>query len=407
MSWQDRVKYKMTITTGDGQVYTPQYMNAGLQLEYNLTEFTFVGVPGSRVDQKQPVGNKYSAEFYFQGADHIETSAKFRRSCNDIRPWTISHPLYDIILVKAAVLNFDNSVDSYTKVTGTLIETIADQAPNVSILPLDQVPILFQQATTDLALSLNKIPSAVDINSLISDNTSAFKKGVPIIDPLSDQFADYNNAYQTAVNYINTATATPLLMMQSVIAVLVMPAQFEVAVKQRIGVLIDTFNALRQTLFGIIAVSSKQLFQNKAGALMSAICSAAATPLPDDYRRSTDVLEVIGNIVSARNAYYQDLDSLQTPNGGSTLSFVPDAQAIQDLNTLVNTTLSALYNLSLSAKSERSIICEKDTNAILLTHRLYGLDTNDNNLNDLIDANNLSLDEYLLIEKDRKIVYYI
>lgn len=421
MSYLDSLDNSFIIVTGDNAVYSseqgkrpnnPKYGLKILQqsysqhITYQLGEFNFINVSGKLIKQTTPLGRVFPMEIYFDGPDHLEITEQFRLSANNVNHWTITHPIYGQIIVKTSSLNFNNSSISYTKVSGTMIETIAELGFANRIIAMDQIPLLKDIYVEDAVLSLSETPTPTDIIALTNDNKAAFQNAVPII-TLPEDFEKLNNAYNTALTYINVATSEPLLMMRATMQVLLLPSQFDTAVRQRLNVLINTFNQLRQTLFGIIGVSSKQLFQNKAGCLIASICNAAATPLETDYKNSFTVLEVISNIVAARNAYYEDMDSLQTPNGGSLLSFVPNSQAINSLNTLVNTTISALYEIALNAKSQRSIICEKDTNAILLTHRVYGLDTNDNNINDLIEANNLSLNELLIIEKDRNIVYFV
>lgn len=412
MSWVDKISNGFIINTGDGKRYTPAWLNASVVTEYQTAEFNFIGVAGSLVKQEQPIGNKYSLEIYFQGADHLDVSEQFRISCDDKRPWTVEHPLYGLINVKCPSLTHDNSGYNVTKITGTMIETILEGPPNVSVNPLDQIPIMFETTAQDLEAALTETPAAADIITLTEDNAAVYKKGVRIV-TLANDFETFTNAYNTAITYIDTATATPLLMMRSVINVITLPAKFDAAVRTRLGVLLDTFDSLRANLAGLISVASKQLFQNKQGAVVCGMCSAASQPLNTDFLNSSTILDTIDDIINARQRFLSDLDGLTASNGGSPLSFVPNAQALISLNELVNTTISALFNLSLSARSERSIYIEKDTNWILLAHRLYGLDANDVNINDLISENQTPgsefnfLNEYLQVEKGRKIVYYI
>lgn len=414
MSWLDKIKSPFVVHTGNGHSYKPKAVVSSFSLvtEYQTAEFNFIGVAGSLVKKEQPIGVKYNFEIYFDGENHEETAEKFRVDCNDKRPWTIEHPLYGLINVQPTQLNWDNSNGNVTKITGTVIETILESPALVDIHANDQVPVLFELATEDLTLALKETPTPADINTLTEDNALAYSKGVPIINT-DEQFQQYTNAFNTAQTYINTATATPLLMMRAVIAVLTLPAQVTAAVQDRMGVLIDTFNSLRENIEGLLGISSKQLYQNKNGALIAGMCIAATTPQTGDYKNSSTVLETMSQLIAARTAYIEDLDTLQNENASTPDSFVADAEALISLNELVNVTVSALFNLSLSARSERSIILEKDTNWIELAHRLYGLDPADKNINDLIDENQTPgiqanfLNEYIQIKKDRRIVYYV
>lgn len=407
MSWLDAVKNKMKITTGDGVDHFPDWMNASFQVEYKYTEFNFVDVPGGLVKKKKAIGRKYALELIFQGPNHLIDSERFRISTDGSEaPWIIQHPLYDILKVQPTSLNYDNSQGNISKVTGTVIETMEEPPRNNFADPMDMIPIEVETSTELATVSLTEIPIPADINTMAQNNKVAYKKGVPIITDIVDA-NEYRNAFNTAVAYVDSATATPLLAMRSLIEVIQLPARFNADVKQRLKVLIDTFNSLRANLFGTVAVSSKQIYAGQQCALMTAICEAASTPLDTDFKRSAIILETIEQISNVYNQLVEDLDSLQTPNANSPLSFVVNADLMIKLNNLVNLTVTNLFRIALSAMSERAIICEKDTNVILLAHRLYGLDSADKNIDQIIENNDIGLTELLIVEKGRRIIYYV
>lgn len=414
MSWVDRRKDGFIINTGDGKRYEPKTIEFGINTEYQLSTFEFINVSGSLIVQSQPMGNKYPAKLYFDDfcknsdnlTDHLEITAAFRKSCANVKPWSIEHPLYDIITVKVAGLECDDASKNVTIISCTLLETIIrGQAAGISINALDQIPIQFEIATVKYSESFHEVPSPGDINTLRQDNNIAFSKGVPLIN-LTDQYQTFYNAFNTAQSYIDTATETPLLMMRSTINLLTLPARFQIEVGQRIALLNSTFLSLRANLLGFVTVSSKQLYAAKAGSVISAMCLASATPLVTDFKNSSPIISTIDVLISARNQYISDLDTLQTANAGNVTSFVVDAASILAFQELINLTISALYTLSLSAKSENFVTINNDTSMITLTHRFYGLDINDINLNDFYDANNFTANEHVIIPKGRRVVYY-
>jgi len=271
MGYLNEINNPFEIITGDGVKYSSQPGYYGLKIlqqsinfdiNYQLGEFNFINTPGRLVTQTVNTGRIFNAEFYFDGPLHKNFAENFRKSCDDKRPWQITHPQYGLMLVKTAALNFDNSSISFTKITGTLLETMGDLPQSGGLLPLDQIPLLRDVYVEDAVLALTKTPTPSDITSLQNDNKMAFQNALPII-TLPKDFEDINNAYAAAVNYINYATSLPILMMRSVISVLLLPSQFQAAVNDRMRVLLSTFNTLRKTLFGVVTVSSKQLYQNK------------------------------------------------------------------------------------------------------------------------------------------------
>ncbi len=69
--------------------------------------------------------------------------------------------------------------------------------------------------------------------------------------------------------------------------------------------------------------------------------------------------------------------------------------------------LSTLQDISLESEQEVTLVNEQDSNALLLTHRVYGLDDQDVNLNRFLETNNIGLNEALIIPKGREILYYV
>lgn len=414
MSWQDRRKDGYIINTGDGKSWQPKTIDFGIITEYQVSTFEFVNVDGTLVVQSNPIGNKYPVTLYFDDTcknsdnivDHLEMMKAFRVSCSDKRPWTIQHPLYDLITVKYTGLEYNDNAYNITVVTGTLLETIIRGATaGIAINPLDQIPIKFEETTVNLSMSLTEIPSPGDVTQLKNDTNTAFKKGVPILN-LTDEYQTYYNAFNTASSYIDTATQTPLLMMQSTINLLTLPARFQLDVQTRIKLLSSTLADLRANLLGFVTVSAKQLYAAKAGSVLSAMCLASATPLATDFKNASPILSVVDALVGARASYIQDLDFLQTANAGNITSFVVNATAILALTELLNLSIEALYTAALSAKSQQVFTCDRDTSIVQLTHRFYGLDSGDVNLNDFYDANKFTRDEHIIVPKGRRIVYY-
>lgn len=98
---------------------------------------------------------------------------------------------------------------------------------------------------------------------------------------------------------------------------------------------------------------------------------------------------------------------MQSGTGGNPQDFIPEADTIISLNNIVNFTLANLFNIAVDAKQERQIVLEDDSNFINLTHRLYTMDIDDLNLDELMRNNNLGLNGLLNIKKGTVITYYI
>lgn len=406
MSWTDKIKDQLIITTGDGKQYTPDWLNAEEAFEFNVSRFEFPEVGGELVKRKKVKARSFPLELYFQGDDHLDTFEAFRQSSHDERPWIISHPLYGSIICEPLSVHADNSKMNVTKVTITVIETITDNNPKTTVDPSDNIDIIKENLDEVFSSAYDVTPTAADINSITASNKTSYKKGIKIIKIPAEAEA-YFNIFNKANSAVNNATASPLLAMRAVQSLINAPALFTSSVKDRIGLLSDQYHSLRASITGITKKSSKKTYENMGGNYLSAQAQAASKPGFGDYKNKIDVIIIIQIIINNYNLYLQDLDGLQSANGASPDSYIPDANSLIGLSELVNITVSSLFTIALGARQERSVILEEDSNWILLTHRFYGLDPLDDNINELMLNNSAGLDSVLQIKKGTKIIYYI
>jgi hypothetical protein len=409
MSWLEKIKTDLIIKTGDGRPFKPLWINAQKSKEYNIAEFEFPNVSGTLVKRSKPKGRRYPIEIYFQGENHLDQSEAFETSADDPRPWIITHPFYGSITVQPIGLAFDNSEYNTTKITGTIVETITDENPRPVTSAVDKITEDFENTNSELSASYanSVIPDTTDKQNLTANNLLLYEMGKKSI---SDSIAseEYFNLFNTANTAITNATTEPLAAINAAQAVITAPSLFSQSVQSRLSLLSDQFEKLNESVSTITERSLKLLFENQAGSIISAMALSASTPLNDsDYGNRQNVIDVIEILIDNYDSYLVGLDALQTANGGSPTSYIPSATALNNLSNLINFTISNLFNIALNSKQERKIYLEADSNPILLTHRFYGLDNEDVNLEKLISDNSLSLEEILQIKKGRPISYYV
>lgn len=405
MSWKNRTDDRFTIITGNGSVYYPLWKGALKHKEFNVSRFEFIDVPGTLVSRGTPKGRVFKSEIYFQGEDHLDISEDFENSCNDPRPWRVYHPLYGDLLVQPISIEFDNTDDNITRISLELFETISDDNPKIKVNPVDRV-LQHKVATIEnmaVSFSSKKVTTS-DVNGLVKNTDTLYKKGKKVV-PNTPDFEKYFNAFNEANAFLEDAIAEPLAAIRKVQAVINAPALFAISVQERVNILISQFESLRDTIVNIVTLGDKRIYENNAGSLIASMTEAAVTE--PDYRNRAEVFRVMKQITDAYDDYIEDLDSIQSDNGGSPDSFIPDASSINSLSTLISYTVSNLFNIAISIKQERSFFLEEDTNLILLAHRLYGLEPDDSTIDTLVKDNSVSLSEYLQIKKGRKITYSV
>ena len=407
MSWLSNIHDKLIITVGNGEKFYPQWLNAVKTKEWNVSDFEFIGVSGTLVKRRTPKGRKYNIELYFQGDDHLITAQSFDDLSNDPRPWRIEHPYYGFILAQPITLQFDNSNHNVTKITGTIAETIEDRNPQTTDDPTDRVNRLHFEFGEILAerfkVEMPKIKAA-EVTKLTDNLENVKLKTLPQIKGTLD-FQNYFNAFNQANAFITDITEEPLTAIRQIQAVLNAPALFEDNVERRLSMMEDQFNTIITSVSSIVSVGDKIVFENNISSIVGGICLVVVTQ--PDYENKKEVIKVVDRVSDKYDEMLLTLDGLQSENGGAPDSFIPDAESMQKLNELVNATISQLFNIALNAKQERVIYLEDDTNAVTLTHKYYGLDAGDVNLDKMIRDNEIGLNEILQLRKNRRISYYI
>lgn len=409
MSWLDRVKDNIKITTGDGSEFEFLWQGASRSIEYNVAEFTFPGLTGSLVKRGTAIGQKIPLELYLQGENHIEIAEAFRVSSEDKRNWILSHPFYGVLTVVPSNMNIDNTRQNISFITVSVTETITEDAPRLSVEPKDKIAA--DKDLSDLLLANTfgdtVVPNVKDINQMTANNTSVYKEGAKSVKFTEDAQA-YFNSFNEANAAILNATAEPLQAIRTMQAVISAPAYFAQSVDERIDILLNQFGLLETMVAGSVTYAYKKIFENNGGTLITSMAYAASSPLTEnDYGTRSDVLRVVEKILDAHNRFIGSLDTLQSVNGGDVGSYIPDYESLQSLVSLVRYTISNLFTIALSSKQERTVIVEDDSNVMLLTHRFYGLNENDENLDMFIRTNNIGLNQLLKIRKGTPIIYYV
>ena len=401
MTWITQLQSDFTIKTGEGSTFSPQWLNATHQTSYNIASFVFPNVDGTLVQRKKPKGNKFNLEIYFQGNTHLTQSQAFETAAKDPRPWRIAHPFYGEILVQPSTLNFDNTKYNLTKITGTILETIDFDGIRVETSIVEDIQIKAEDVNVASAAQMQLLDFEVSQATVLKvENDNAFERFKKAV-ATEEQLEGITNAYKEANAALDNIIISPVLATRKATNLLTLPYTWELDINTRFNALRSEFYALLTALGLRKSVSSKKYFESQGVALMTAICNTAVTPLPGDYNTRTDVENMIQNIINVENDFIDSLDQL------ADFDYTPKQEIFNDLDDLINLTLSKLFEIAIGAKQEMTFILTEDSNVVSLTHRFIGLDDTDENLDNFININKVGLNEILLLKKGRKVLYYV
>lgn len=403
MSWIDRVKNDIIITTGDGKRYEPLYMIGTKQVAYNIAEFNFPNVEGTLVRRGTPQGARYDISIVFQGEMNVDISRDFERSCANSNHWVINHPMYGDFNCQPTTLTFNSSGLSMTRVTGTVIETILEDYPTAIPDPAGTARDYFDEHLERMVVSFDNVSLKPSQGVALAEiNQNAFDTVTPQIRD-GIQYNDFFNVFNTANTAVINATSQAGGAIGAVYRVVTYPSLLKQSVRSRLGLLQSQLNQL----LGLLSFENAQIYEAQAGALISGMILTAVTPQENDYQNAVEVLEISDIIVQSYNDYVTNLDTVQSPDGIQLDSYIPAVEPLTALSDGVYFTVSQLMQLALQAQQERVFVLDTDMDVINLTHRFYGLDLADANLERLMESNNIGISELLEVKKGRKIIYYV
>ncbi len=398
MSWIDNLGVNINIRTGDGSEFSPKWLPGEKEVEYNISKFEFIDVSGTLIKRSQPKGYVYNLILIFQGEDHLDQSRAFELAATNKNPWTIIHPYYREILVQPMGMRIDNTGYNVSRITVKLQETIKDEFPKSDIAVVDEIAI--QKVDVDENL----------VASTPASSPAQIQTQLEQVDLMESTYADLATTEEDAVRLRGLITEAqskvvgaldaPQSAMNAVIGLINYPAILQLPLKARLS-------ALRESFDTIISVVDNIVVEKNGSALASAMFQAASNPIDGDYGTVADVNDVVSELIAVNNIFLDELDSRQSERADVVGSYVPDFGSMNALDLIVSTSLSNVFSIAFEAKQERIFVLDSDSNPIVLCHRFYGMDSEDNNLDRFLSENNLGPEELFQITKGREVVYYV
>lgn len=404
MSWSDDINnIQFEIVTGDKKVWKP-YLSQSYEktIEYAGVQYEFINRIGSLFARRLPKGRSYPLEFSFIGENNVKNANAFELSARDYRAWKITHPFYGNIQVQPLSMKMVSTGMNATTITCQVIESndavqpseYPDYSDLISSLIENVSDAILEQASTDEI-------SASDAQ-LITDDIGNMGKIIERLIKLNEEYKAYKKALNEALNAIDNAMAMTAGFIAAAQQLISLPATIASNIGARFSALVSMMESLKDSIQGIASGEYfKKLFYNLIGAtVVSSMAKAVATQNDGDFQTKAEVALYVQKLTDEYESFIELLYGLEDEN------FTPDHKVALSLHILMCETMANLYQVMFSAKQERIMYPEKDTNIILLAHRLYGI-ASDDNINKVKSTNSIGLSEILNIKKDRPIIYYV
>src|SRR6056297_2267435 len=394
MSWIDDLQDNIySITTGDGRQWFPKFRNPVKVMSYNFAQYNFENLPGSLIRRKLPEARQYQLEFYFDGEDCVDAGNAFSTSADNPNPWTLSHQFYgDLTVQPVSTLDQSNVFLNQTAFTCTVAETLQDNQPLPSESAIDTLEqkkqSIDESASQEFALKSD--PPDPAFRRATSNATRLIfdiqKKSLNVASEVSQATSNAN----LVLDIITATTSTTAMISRQVQRFVNFPTQTSATALQKSGILRNSLLSLSKSAI------PKPFYELAAGATVSALAlSAAKLESDNDYQTRADVFKSIELIAQSWYDYLVELDGLTDED------YQPSFDSLFQIYGIVFFAISELFTFVFDAKQERRVFTDVDTNVILLSHRYYGL-ASDENIAKLVKTNNIGLNELMSIPKGRE-----
>lgn len=383
MDYQQRLKsIKFSITTGDGIKYTPLMLDASIELNFNTREFLYLGQAGSYIGREEAGDKALPLSFYFEGNSHVEDMQAFMKSTDDKRPWKISHPFYDNIIVQPTgkLVLTSKFGQSWGEVTVKI--TLPEQLPAVN--PDAKATVEAQKELIDSAVVEAAAPTNPDIAAA---QVTGIATNYNLLANTNSKIVALKDKVRAAVTLAQSAISKATEFAESMKDLIAFPFKI-------IGEMKSTLAALERAFDELFALADRDIKSFETASSMMITTAAAFAPSAK-YENVADVEQMKALIVKMYEARIQAFDS----NG-----YKPDSETEFKIDLLTQSTLGQLAEKALGAKQEYVVFAEQDAAPQIYASRFYG--SADDGLIRFIDENKIGGSELLTIKTGRRLVYY-
>lgn len=403
MSWEEQTNNNtFSITTGDKNTYYPLWKETAKTISFNVTKYNFINTPGSQVDRKEVQSGVYPIKIWFQGEFYLEEASNFEKSSAVRKLWNVNHPRYGKITGHPAKLKRVDTDLNIVQFEIDFWESINVSFPGTNISPLDQNVASRQAANIVAAENFGATASPVQEN--IAPFTDKLATTFAQINPPTDAAADFisaaKSAYEAAENVVDDAQKA-MTEIQAVYNTIIL---YELPILDKLRDLRNSYLAVKVDLTDRF---SKESFEAQAANILLSMAVIVLNPASADFLTRSSVQEANDLLLSTYSDYVGTLDSVAVSVYNVNNSYNPNVNNQTDLYKAIVLTLNSLFEIAFNAKQEREITLAANTTLHTLVHELIGLDSADVNIDEFRENNSIRLEELFILQRGRKIIYYI
>lgn len=419
MSWKDRLKEEIVLTSPNGSVFNALWRSGTYSKAKKLGIFNYPKVKGSFVQDLNVNSEKMTSTIYFEGNTNDLEAQLFWVIADEIGKWKIQHPTrgnLDMQLVTIVWNDDPTESGNVTSFNTDWIESI-DPSKIKSITELAaEIRAQIEAANAAAAgqyLNL-KQRSQAEIQTARNTNKSivAFaKKALAGLSALSSELNALSNSIQRGINSTLAAVILkPLQIAGQMQQLIQTPALATRSIQSRLS---SYENLVNETL-GISPDDSTSESFNVSStqemALAAVLGAMAETTITGEYQNRGQAIGLAEQLQAMFGRIIDGLDESQELFGYNDIDeqYFSQSEAFSDLARLIDLSIAFALQSSFDLKIEKRFTLTEDKTPIQITIEQYGdIGDNDENFDLFITTNELKGNDILLLPSGREVVVYV
>lgn len=420
MSWIDRLKGKITLTSPDGSTFSAKWFGDDRTVVKQLGIFTYPKFDKQIAQDLGIAASQYPLTIAFDGPDNDIESSRFFDAIKSRGVWLIDHPTKGRLFLQP--VSFKESIAPIQSGSVTILQTEwLDVALPASVVSVEQLSSLVEaQALAVETASLDQLVAITDQSNVknIQAIKSAAKKSLAAYDETITSLSELSSSVSAKVEAIKKSIDDTLS--SSPIDLTVLGGQIQALVRapavitgnvlkhlQNYQSFVDKIlkipgNVIDQTNLNVIAIT--EIF---------AISSNTSSNLISARSRPETRATAISSLILISDQFIQITESLDVLQESYTDLLIEDQYFSQSLSFVESSIMSAqtaayLLSISFDLAIEKRFTLKQNRAPIEITITEYGeLDENDANFDLFIDTNALKADQILMLPEGFEVVVYV
>lgn len=420
MSWLERLKGSITLTSPDGATFIAKWFGDSRTARKQLGLFNYPKVDKQIAQDLGIAGIAYPLTIAFDGPDNDLESTRFFEALEARGRWLIDHPTKGRLFLQP--VSFKETIAPIESGSITLFQTEwLDVALSSSVISVEQLSALVESQKTAVEIaSLNQLIDLSDQSTIENIQTikSTTEKSLAIYDQTIKPLADLSESVSAQVEAIrrgidDTLSSSPIDMtvlggqIQALVRgpavitgdvleilqtyqdfidkVLVIPTNVATRTERNIIAIMEIFSISANESSNLISVRSKP--DTRVAAISS------LTVISDQFIKITDALDVL------QETYIDQLIENQ---------YFSQSESFVESSIMSSQTIAFLLSISFDLAIEKRFALKEDRAPIEIAITEYGeLGDEDANFDLFINTNALKSDQILMLPAGFEVVVYV